>query len=251
MTLITRCSRGRTAQTLRKSWSAAEGVTMSEMSFETLAERGHSALISGTYEMEDPPGEHGPRWGLSVILRPSGGITAKLDAWTAEILALTGAHHWATGSQGAAHITVRSLEPRRAVGSGDAAVGRYAAATARAASSCPEVRFELAQLLVTPISVMVGAVPTDTAADELSNAIAQSMADDGWYEAGRSRDIWYLNLVHFAGAVDHPHGLLDWAEARNADGAALSADAVDLVRWEFDGRRMVPVILASVALAGA
>lgn len=225
---------------------------MSTEAFDRLSVLGREALLAGEHEVDAPPVDGGRRWGVSVIIRPDRDGASRLDELTAVARATTGGSQWATGSAATAHVTVRTLEPHRAtIPAADAAIERSRAALARAACRCAPVRLELRGLLVTPISVMLRCVPLDETADLLSQALAVELGDDGWYEAGRRRDIWYLNLVHFASPVGHPRELLEWVEQRRElSVGTMSADCAELVCWDFNGERMVPVTISSMPLGG-
>ncbi|WP_091528130.1 hypothetical protein [Microlunatus soli] len=64
------------------------------------------------------------------------------------------------------------------------------------------------------------------------------------------RDIWYLNLLHFAGPIADPDGLLDWVEShRETFIGTITIDECRLIRWDYrviDGRYdLLPVTLAA------
>jgi hypothetical protein len=71
---------------------------------------GIRAIRDGQIAAESLPGEGG-RWGLSVVFAPKGPLRDQLADVTTEAAKVTGEHHWRTGSEGAAHLTVRALEP--------------------------------------------------------------------------------------------------------------------------------------------
>jgi hypothetical protein len=199
-----------------------------------------------------PPVDGGPRWGVSIIFQPDGEAAEVLDRLTTSALFVVGEEHWATASAGCAHMTVRGLEPHRVpIPDDDPVVHRYASALDRALGGGSAVRFGLAGLLITPISIMLRAAPSDANAECVWSALDRELGADGWWEADYRRDIWYVNLVHFAGPVARP----DEVDARVRSRSALAVGEVtlaraDLVRWGFDGRRMVPTVLASSSLTG-
>ena len=225
---------------------------MSEATFERLAAEGRAAILAGTNQVETPPVDGGRRWGLSLVLRPDGEVAEALDALTATARSIAGTGQWATASLGSVHITVRGLEPHRVpIPDDDPAVDRYTSALDRATRNAVPARFDLGGLLVTPNSVMLRATPCDDGPDRLSGALERELGDDGWYETDFHRDIWFLNLIHFAGPVERPAELNAWVEeqSRSSIGECTITHA-DLVRWEFGGTRMVPIVLAAMALTG-
>ncbi|WP_245178814.1 hypothetical protein [Streptomyces montanisoli] len=111
---------------------------------------------------------------------------------------------------------------------------------------------ELTGLTLTPASVMLCASPPDEAVELLAEHLAEELADDGWFEADLKRDIWYSNLIHFAGPLADPEALIDWVAARQSLelGSTLHT-CVDLIAWSFDGRHMVPTTLGKADLHGS
>ena len=201
----------------------------------------------------------GGRWPVSVTLQPDprSSVSARLHQLTDEVVGLAGAQHWRTGRVGTAHLTVRALERRReGVGADDPAVQRYAAAMRRAAAGCGPLPFAVEGLVATPGTVMATAVPMDGRPDRLLRRLGVELADDGWLEASIGvRDIWYLNLLHFAGPVDDPEGLLHWVDARQTTRiGTLTIDECRLIRWDYktvDGRfDLFPVTLAAASFVG-
>lgn len=209
------------------------------------------------HRREEPLGEGG-RWPVSVMLQPdpTSSLSVALERLMAEALGFAGPDHWRTGRPGTAHLTVRALERRRDnVVPDDPAVQRYAAAMRRAAASCRPLSFVVQGLTVTSGTVMAVAMPTDGQADRLLQRFDYELGDDGWLEASiGSRDIWYLNLLHFAGAIIDPDGLLEWVDARReAPIGRLTVDECRLIRWDYevaDGRYdLFPVTLASASFS--
>jgi hypothetical protein len=224
---------------------------MSEETFERLAAEGRTGVLAGTHQIETPPVDGGRRWGLSIVLRPTGDISDALDELTTTAQSIAGTEQWATASSGAAHITVRGLEPHRVpIPTDDPAVDRYTVALDHATRHAPAARYELRGLLVTPNSVMLRATPCDDGPDRLASALRRELGDDGWFEAEYQRDIWFLNLVHFAGPVERAAELNAWVEHQSRSIGECTITQADLVRWEFGGTRMVPVLLASMPLTG-
>jgi hypothetical protein len=199
-----------------------------------------------------PPVDGGPRWGVSIILQPDGEAAEVLDRLTTSALCVVGEEHWATASAGCAHMTVRGLEPHRVpIPDNDPVVHRYASALERAVRGRGAVRFDLAGLLITPISIMLRAAPCHDGVEQVCPELDRELGADGWWEADYGRDISYVNLVHFAGPVARPDEVDAWVRARSALAVGeVTVARADLVRFEFDGHRMVPIVLASSSLTG-
>jgi len=214
-------------------------------------------LIMAQRHRREEPLRTGGRWPVSVMLQPdpTSRVSLLLQRLMMEAIGFAGAHHWRTGRPGTAHLTVRALERRRDdVVPDDPAVRRYASALQRAVVGCGQLSFAVEGLIVTPGTLMAVATPTDHRADRLLERYGDELGDDAWLEAsiGR-RDIWYLNLLHFAGDIDDPVGFLDWADAhRRTPIGSLTVDECRLIRWDYesvDGRYdLFPVTLASSPL---
>ncbi|MEU8227719.1 hypothetical protein [Kribbella sp. NPDC048915] len=175
-------------------------------------------ISAGAHQREEVPRDGG-RWPLSVVLRPPPDtpLARTLDTLTQEAAHVAGSGQWQTGQLGAAHLTVRALEPRReVVPSGDPSVRRYLAALERAtAHTSWPIGFRVAGLTLTPGTVMACAEPLDDAADAFSDRLAGELLGDAWYERER-RDIWYLNLLHFAADIPDPESLITWVKSRRS-----------------------------------
>lgn len=212
-------------------------------------------IMSQRHRREEPLREGG-RWPVSVMMQPDPAsmLSQSLQQLMVEAIGFAGSHHWRTGRPGTAHLTVRALERRRnGVVPEDAAVQRYAGAMRRAAVGCRPLSFVVQGLTVTPGTVMAIAWPTDGQADRLLDRLGEELVDDGWLERSiGARDIWYLNLLHFAGRINDPGGLLDWVDARRrAPIGTLTVHECRLIRWDYeivDGRYdLFPVTLASTS----
>lgn len=207
--------------------------------FDRLFQQGCDAIAAGTHQRQVPPTDDGPRWGTSVILRPDAAAAARIDSLTQLALAAAGSGHWATGSIDASHITVRALERHRThIPREDLLLTRYAAALAAAAGNAQQIRFTLQGVTLTPNSVMLCAQAIGDAADDFAQALEGKLGADGWLEADRPRDIWYLTLVHFAGPVVHAV-LADWvSERRELLLGTTAIDTAEIVGFHYDGRRV-------------
>lgn len=219
--------------------------------FDRLFAEGREAVASGRHGVQTPPVEGSMRWGLSALLRPDAASAAVLDGVTRRASAVVGGPHWITGAADRSHLTVRGLEYwRERIGPDDPPLRRYTAALSTAASGIMPLTFDVAGLTLTPSSVLACALPRGDGADRLAAAFARALGSDGWHEDGFDRDIWYLTLVHFTGAIEDPDRLVGWVgDRRDLPLATVHADEVKLAQWRHDGYGMVPRVLASVPLA--
>ena len=128
----------------------------------------------------------------------------------------------------------------------DPLVARYAAALRMAVPDIGPIRFTINGLTLTPISVMASAAPADGAADELAAAFGASLLAEGCSDAGITPDIWYVNLVYFTGPIRDPPQLMAWVAARRRMKITdLQVTGIQIVRWEYTGTGMVPIVLAA------
>ncbi|MGY0230450.1 hypothetical protein [Longispora urticae] len=218
--------------------------------FDELYAKGRAALLSGQPKRETPPVDGGPAWGLTVAFRPTPPLAARMAEVGAEALALAGLGHWATGNAHSSHFTVRCLEPyRTGLPAGDATVQRVGDALRKAAVGLRPFRLAVTGLTLTPGSVMACAAAEGDTAELLKDRFGAALGPDGYYEADFHRTIWYSNLVHFAGPVAEPARLADWVGERRQLhlGDALVTE-VELLRWDYDGSQMVPVVFETVPL---
>jgi hypothetical protein len=218
--------------------------------FDRLFASGCEALRAGRPVTQTPPVEKGARWGLSALLRPGAEAAAALDLVAKEAAAAAGIGQWVTGAAVCSHLTIRGLEHwRSGIGAGDPLVRRYAAALTTAAEGIGPLTFEVAGLTLTPSSVLAHALPSDGATGRLASAFAAALGADGWLEHDFPRDFWYLTLVHFAGAVEHPDRLVAWvAEHRDRAITTMKVEEVELSHFRFTGRGMLPVPVTTVPL---
>jgi hypothetical protein len=180
------------------------------------------------------------RWGPSVVLLPAGETAAALHALAEDALAIAGAGHWASGTAGAAHVTLRALGHW-----GGDVHERHVTALERAFVEPVTLDFTGTRLLEATVLAM--AVDVGGAGDRLRARYGEELGDDGWLERKvlpRGRDIWYLTLVHFATPDVDRDALALWVDDKPIGRAVF--DAAHVCRWGFDGRRMVPEPLATV-----
>ncbi|MBS2546513.1 hypothetical protein KGQ19_06510 [Catenulispora sp. NL8] len=220
--------------------------------FDRLFAEGAAAVADGSHRIEVPPGGGSRRWGVSALLRPDPGAEASLAELAREAAVVAGDGHWLTGAVGNSHLTMRALEyPRADIRDDDPCVARYAKALSVASAGVPPLAFDIFGLTLTPLSVMACALPVDDAPDRLSAAYAAALGDDAWLEdgIGLKRDIWYLNILHFAAPVGDPRALIDWvADRRDLTPIPLRATEVEIATWRFTGSAMKPLRLAASVL---
>jgi ribosomal protein S18 acetylase RimI-like enzyme len=212
---------------------------------------GRRAVLAGSHRREVSPQESG-RWGPSVVFRPSGAVAATLADLTTEAASIAGTEHWRSGAGGRAHVTVRALAPYvESIPAEEAA--RSTEALRSTAAEIGPVSFEFDGLGLSDGGVLVRAVPVDDRADELRRRLGAHLGADGWLEdlvfsSGRD-PMWYCSLLHFAGPIADPNGLVAWVGG--LDGHCIGRDEVttlELCSWRWDGQGMFPVVAASVPL---
>lgn len=220
--------------------------------FDHLFAEGAAAVAAGSHGRQEVPGEGGRRWGVSALLRPDPGAAASLEALAREAAAVAGDGHWLTGSAATSHLTVRAMEyPRDDIRDDDPRVVRYAAALRAAVVGVGPLRFDVVGLTLTPLSVMACATPVGDAPDRLSAGYAAALGPDAWLEQGFRRDIWYLNILHFAAPVRDPRALIGWvADRRALPPVPVRVTEVEIATWRFTGTGMTPIRLAASALRG-
>lgn len=217
---------------------------------DTIHQRGRAALLAGREVLDVPPAPGGARWGLSLVIRPDQVAEDRLSDLTDQVGALAGPGQWSTGSRGAAHLTVTYLEAtHRHVEADDPAVRRFAGVVSDVAAGTPPLRWQLTGLALAERGVLALAEPVDDAADAFRAAVLADLGDLGRREASYRRGTWWSTLLHFAAPVADRRGLADWVQDRvRTPLGQLSASAADIVRYEHDRERVVPVTLASAAL---
>lgn len=210
-------------------------------------------ILAGDHQRDTPPVDGG-RWPVSVLLMPSRPVAARLDEITRELTEIAGPRHFLTGTQDYVHFTVRALERyRAAIAPDDPFVRRCATAMAAAARRCLPVRLRVTGLTLTAGTVMACAEPLDGEAWHFMSVLGEELAEDGWFEAGFRRDIWYLNLLHFAADLADPVALVEYVAARRAfDLGECVTDWSYLVRFEHvPNTGMRPVLLSQAAFGAA
>jgi hypothetical protein len=219
---------------------------------ETIHQRGRAAVLAGLALLDVPPAPGGTRWGLSLVVRPDPEAAARLERLAVGAAAAAGPGQWVTASPGSTHLTVTYLERvHRDVGPGDPAVRRLADSVRSLVAGTAPLRWRVTGLALAERGVLALADPVDGAPDRLRERVMRELAEVGRAEAYYRSSVWWSTLLHFAAPVADPAGLAAWVDARTAlKTVPLSADRVDIVRYEFDGVRTVPVTLAEVRLTG-
>lgn len=220
--------------------------------FDKLFAEGAAAVAAGSHGRQEAPREGNMRWGMSALLRPDPGAAAALEVLAREAAAVAGAGHWLTGSVATSHLTMWAMEyPRDDIPEDDPHVARYAAALRAAAAGVGPLRFDVVGLTLTPLSVMACALPAGEAPDRLSAGYAAALGPDGWLEKEMRRDIWYLNILHFAAPVRDPQALIDWvADRRAVSPIPVRVSEVEIAAFQFTGAGMAPRRLAASVLDG-
>jgi hypothetical protein len=220
---------------------------------ETIHQRGRAAVLAGRALLDVPPAPGATRWGLSLVARPDREAAVQLEQLAAGAAAVAGPGQWVTASPGSTHLTITYLERvHREIDPDDAAVHRLAGTVRRLADGTPPLRWRVTGLALADRGVLALAEPVDGAADGLRVRVMRELAEVGRAEAYYRSSVWWSTLLHFAAPVADPTGLAAWVDARTSVAAVpLTADRVDVVRYEFDGLRTVPVTLAEASLTGA
>ena len=217
----------------------------------TIHQRGRDALLAGRELLEDPPAPGATRWGLSLVARPDVAAADRLAALAEEAARVAGPGQWLTGGPGSAHLTVTYLERRhRAAEAGDPEVRRFAALVREVAARTPPLRWQVTGLALAERGVLALATPAGSAEDFRAAVLAR-LGGLGAEEGAYRTSTWWSTLVHFAAPVADRDALVAWVDARESvPPFPVTAGAVDVVRYAYDGMRTVPVTLASAELTG-
>jgi len=223
--------------------------------FDRLFLQAAPAVVNQRHKREAPP-VNGGRWPVSVVLFPDVTMAMALNQVMDEVLQLAGPGHFHTGLAGSSHFTVRALEYYRDdVCPDDADVVRYRHAMQHAAHRAGPIALTVTGLTLTLGTVMAAAKPADDQADRFMDALKDELGQDAWHEGDVRRNIWYLNLLHFANDIAHPHRLVEWVQARrHVDLGVTHTDRAHLVRFRYADANsrsyMRPEILGEAALGG-
>lgn len=180
--------------------------------------------------------------GMSILLRPDRKMLERLTGFAAEAAEVAGGGHWAHGPE-LLHVSLRALQEYR----DEVDPAGYAEALARAAKGLPMVRAQVRTVSPHPIGVGVHVHPEDDTLDVLYRRVAQELGGLGGFETW-SRDIWYTNIVHFAGPV-RVEDLVGWCdERRDVHFGTTAMHSVEIVRYRFDGVGMIAETLSEETL---
>ena len=208
-------------------------------------------LITRQLHRREGPLQPDGRWPASIILSPPEPIPALMSEWMGEALEHAGPGHLQTGARGSAHLTVRALEPRQPdrAPTDDVAIEWVRVLREVCAGTAP-LRLRFTGVTLTPGTVMAQVEAEDDAAWSFMEELADSLGDLGWYEAQwPPRDIWYVNLVHFAGPIAQPESLVTWvSEHRRVDPVPFVVRTAELVGFTMadrGGRAIIPTTWAT------
>ena len=213
-------------------------------------------LVSSQRHTRDGPPRTNGRWPASIVCRPPSAMAALLESWMWMALNFAGPHHYRTGLAGSAHLTVRALEPRcEGRAPTDPVATSWRHTLSDVAKTTPPLRFRFTGVTLTPGTVMAQMEPADETPWVFMRKLAQSLGSLAWYEEQwPARDIWYVNLVHFAAPIADSEGLLAWvAEHRDIPPVQLEIPSVELVAFELPPHgvpAIVPRTWAREPLAG-
>lgn len=219
----------------------------------SLRERGRSAVLARQEVHEMPPHPGGARWPLSVIVRPDPGGEERLAALTEQALGYAGAHQWSTGAAGSSHLTVCFAESEhRLIATGDARASTAAALLRPILDAAGPLAWTLSGVALARSGVLALATPVGSGANALRTAVLKGFGCDG--EQSYRGDVWWSALVHFAGPVEDPVGLVRWCDSlADRELGQVRASRIDLVRYDYragTAPRTVPFPLASFPLPG-
>ena len=218
---------------------------------DTIHQRGRAALLAGREVLDVPPAPGGARWGLSLVIRPDQVAEDRLSDLTDQVGALAGPGQWSTGSRGAAHLTVTYLEAHPPARRG-ATTPRYGGSPASCPMSPPGRHRCAGSSPASPWpSAGCSRWPSrwTTPRTRSGRPCCADLGDLGRREASYRRGTWWSTLLHFAAPVADRRGLADWVQDGSGPRSGSSAPRrLDIVRYEHDGERVVPVTLASAAL---
>lgn len=201
--------------------------------FDELLTIGVPAVLDGSHQRDTPPIDGG-RWPVSIVALPPDPVRDQLASLMRSALLHAGPEHFTTGRPDTVHLTVRALEPYRDLAApDDQIVTDWRAAMERACAATGPFDLTLTGVTMSRTGVMAQLEPVDRRPWEFMDRLRSELGDLAWYEdRWMRRNIWYATLVHFAGDITDPAGLVAWVEAhREVDPVRFTVDAAHLVRF--------------------
>jgi len=202
-----------------------------------VVDKGRAALRSGDVRCESAPVEGQARWGIAVVLRPDSVMRESLAELGRHVAALAGEGHWTHGRD-LLHVSLRSLAPYREHVSATV-ISEHAAALDDAVGDMAPISASVRTVNPHSGGVGVHVHPHGRALDDLYVRLGRALGSRGLggYEYW-TRDLWYVNLVHFAGPVT-VGALLAWTDAhRDLEIGTTTLTAAELVRFRYTGSGM-------------
>lgn len=215
-------------------------------------------VLAGTHHRDDPPADGG-RWPVTVIARPSRRVRSLLEHLMRDALDLASRGHFVTGREDSVHLTVRALEPyREDAAPTDEVVGSWRGAIQRACAATAPLDLTVTGVTLSRAAVLAHVQPDDRGPCRLRDRLRDELGEMAWFEdKWPPRNIWYATLLHFAGDVLDPRGLVAWVrDRRTIDPVPFTVDGVELVRYRYvagtsDGERLMrPETWFAVAFRG-
>lgn len=201
--------------------------------------KARAALLSGDVRCEAPPVEGQNRWGVTMLLRPDPAMLDTLTAFAQQIAAVAGPGQWAHGPD-LLHVSLRSLaQYQEDIAATDPQIAAYAAALNEAADDTPPILASVRTVNPHPHGIGVHVHPHGPALDQLYQRLNKTLHARGLGEYEYwTRDMWYINIVHFAGPVE-VDALLAWSDPhRDLEFGTTTLDAAELVRYRYKGNGM-------------
>ncbi|HCT81199.1 MAG TPA: hypothetical protein DGT23_32450 [Micromonosporaceae bacterium] len=203
--------------------------------------KGRAALLAGEVRREVPPTEQPgqDRWGISMLLRPDHTMLATLTEFAADAAAVAGQGHWAHGPE-LLHVSLRALAPYRL----EPETAGYGEALAEAAAGLAPITATVKTVSPHPLGIGVHVHPHDDTLDRLYGRLGPALHKRGLEDFEYwTREMWYINAVHFAADVN-VEALVNWCdERRDTEFGTMTLSAVELVRYEYTGTDMRAVTL--------
>ena len=178
--------------------------------FDRLTAEADPLVRAGEHAQDAPPVDGG-RWPVTFVCRPRAEAARRMDDEMRALLPYAGSDHFRTGRADSVHLTVRALEPyREGAHPDESVVCDWRTALARTAARQPPFTLDCTGLALTSGGVMAQLEARDEQPWSLMATLREELGVHAWYEdQWGPRDIWYATLVHFAGPLDDPDGLVE------------------------------------------